>query len=126
MTSTLDPAPVLKDPPGDYPFLLRMGHRFETTVGQRLPVDGLYGALDMAVDDEGWMYVINKWVTPNFGRVRFVVVSIDDTYRPDILSAPDGNPEVHGQEILPSPVCCTIDSNGTLYHTDETARPTRS
>ena len=59
MTLTLDPTPVLKDPPGDYPTLLRMGHRFETSVGQRLVVDGLYGALDMAIDDEGWMYVIN-------------------------------------------------------------------
>lgn len=55
-------------PPGDYPILLRMGHRFETSVGQRLIVDGLYGALDMAVDDEGWMCVINKHVTPNFAR----------------------------------------------------------
>ncbi len=121
MTTTLDPTPVLKDPPGDYPILLRMGHRFKTSVGQRLVVDGLYGALDMAIDDEGWMYVLNKHVTANFGRVRFTVVSMDDTYRPDIRPAPDGKPEVHGQEILPSPVCCTIDSDGTLYHTDETA-----
>ncbi len=75
----------------------------------------------MAVDDEGWMYVINKHVTPNFARVRFSVISIDDTYRPDIRPEPDGKPEVKGEETLPSPVCCTIDSNGTIYSSDETA-----
>ena len=28
-----------------YPALLRMGHRFETSIGQRLVVDGFYGGL---------------------------------------------------------------------------------
>ena len=105
----------------EYPSLLRMGHLFEASVGQRLPVDGLYGPLDMALGGDGWMYVLNKWVAQTFtGRSRYVVVSMDDTYRPDISHQPDGKPDSRGKEFLPSPVGCTTDGNGVLFSTDET------
>ena len=36
-----------------YPTLLRMGHRFETSIGQRLIVDGFYGAMDFVFGGDG-------------------------------------------------------------------------
>ena len=98
-----------------------MGHRFEGSVGQRLPVDGLYGPLDIALGGDGWMYVLNKWVEQIYtGRSRYVVVSPEDTYKPDINHMPNGVREVIGKEFLPSPVGCTTDGNGLLFSTDET------
>ena len=43
-----------------YPDLLRMGHRFEASIGQRLAIDGFYGAMDFAFGGDGWLYVLNR------------------------------------------------------------------
>ena len=51
MTTTQAPAPEVL---AKYPTLLRMGHRFETSIGQRLIVDGFYGAMDFAFGGDGW------------------------------------------------------------------------
>ncbi|NQW18596.1 MAG: hypothetical protein HQ478_14035 [Chloroflexi bacterium] len=120
MTGILDtPSTLTKEIEGDYPMLLRMGHRFETSVGQRLLVDGLYGAIDVALDRDGLIYVINKHVGSPSGRVRIAVCDLDDQFKPDIWPMPDGEREIMGEEKLPSPVGFASDGNGNFYGTDE-------
>ena len=64
-----------------YPDLLRMGHRFETSIGQRLAVDGFYGAMDFAFGGDGWFYVLNRRDAIPFDalrpRVRIAVCNLD-------------------------------------------------
>ena len=106
----------------EYPALLRMGHVFEAVAGQRLVVDGLYGALDVAFGGDGWYYVLNKWVSAlGYPRVRFAVCNLNDEFPRNIVPMVDGQPETHGQEKFPSPVCCDSDRKGTLFFTDEHA-----
>jgi streptogramin lyase len=122
MTSTLQtPTTLAREFEGDYPMLLRMGHRFETSIGQRLLVDGFYGAIDVALGGDGLIYVMNKHVTQAAGRVRIAVCDIDDQFKPDIRPRPDGEPEIFGEEKLPSPVGFASDGEGNLYGTDEYA-----
>ena len=37
----------------EYPTLLRMGHKYELCLGQRLPVGGFYGPLDVSFEQVG-------------------------------------------------------------------------
>jgi DNA-binding beta-propeller fold protein YncE len=107
---------------GQYPTLLRMGHRFETSFGQRLIIDGLYGAMDMAFAGDDWIYVLNKYETQSvYPRVRFAVCNINDEFPRNIEPLIDGKPQVHGEEVFPSPMMCDSDGKGTLYFTDEHA-----
>ena len=120
-TVQIDPIALVKEFNGDYPMLLRMGHRFETSVGQRLLVDGFYGAIDVALGGDGLIYVMNKHVNLAAGRVRIAVVDINDQFKPDIRPMPDGESETLGEEKLPSPVGFASDGKDNLYGTDEQA-----
>jgi sugar lactone lactonase YvrE len=106
-----------------YPTLLRMGHVFEAVVGQRLVVDGFYGALDVAIGGDDWYYVLNKWVSGSlqYPRVRYAVCNLKDEFPRNIQPAIDGQPEKVDEERFPSPVCCDSDQKGTLFFTDEHA-----
>jgi DNA-binding beta-propeller fold protein YncE len=96
-----------------------MGHKYVTCVGQRLPVGGFYGPIDMAVGKDKWMYVLNRFENVMVPRNRYVTVTIDDEYGEFVSPTIDGQPDEPGKEKFPSPVMCTIDSEGVLYSTDE-------
>ncbi len=113
-TVQIDPVVQNEKFDGDYPMLLRMGHRFETSVGQRLLVDGFYGAIDVALGGDGLIYVMNKHVGAVAGRVRIAVCDIDDQFKPDIWPTPDGEREIFGEEKLPSPVGFASDGKGQI------------
>ncbi len=106
-------------PPAEYPTLLRMGHRFETSFGQRLIIDGLYGGMDLAFPGDGWIYVLNRYATTDYPRVRFAVCNLQDEFPKNIVPTIDNKPQEHGNEAFPSAVMCDSDGNGTLYFTDE-------
>jgi len=106
----------------EYPTLLRMGHKYQFCLGQRLPVDGFYGPLDVSIGNDGWLYVLNRWENVNgVPRNRYVTVTMDDEYGDFIFPRIDGESEPRGKEKFPSPVMCAIDDDGTLYSTDEHA-----
>ncbi len=112
------------DPVGPYPSLLRVGHKYEISLGQRLALGGFKGPQDLAVGPDGWLYVVNRFTEAgsDVARSRFVRVKADDNgYEDDIVASFSGEPDPVGQETLPSPVMCTIDSSGVLYLTDEHA-----
>ena len=112
-----------KTPEAAYPDLLRMGHVFVTSMGQRAFVDGLYGALDLAFGGDGWYYVINK-TDPRgrlFERVRFAKFDFEGVFEPNIYLSVNGEYEQWDEENFPGPVCCDSDRNGTLFFTDEHA-----
>ncbi len=106
-----------------YPDLLRMGHVFVTSIGQRAFVDGLYGALDLAFGNDGWYYVLNKVDARAglFERVRFAKCNIEGKFEPNVYLSVNGEYEQCDQEKFPGPVCCDSDRNGTLFFTDEHA-----
>ena len=107
---------------GKYPTLLRMGHKYQFCLGQRLPVDGFYGPLDVSIGNDDWLYVLNRWENVNgVPRNRYVTVTMDDEYGDFIFPKIDGEPEPRGKEKFPSPVMCAIDDEGILYSTDEHA-----
>ena len=112
------------DPVGPYPSLLRVGHKYEISLGQRLALGGFKGPQDLAVGPDGWLYVVNRFTEAGSDcpRSRFVRVRADDNgYEDDIIASFSGEPDPVGQETLPSPVMCTIDSAGVLFLTDEHA-----
>ena len=112
------------DPQSDYPAMMRIGHRYENTLGQRLALGGFKGPQDVAVGPDGWLYVINRYAEAgtDVARSRFVRVRLDDTgYEDDIITSLSGNLDTPGAETMPSPVMCTIDSSATLFITDEHA-----
>ena len=65
MTTT--PAPETKltaatfDPLSSYPSMMRIGHRYENTLGQRLAAGGFKGPQDVAVGPGNWLYVVNRY-----------------------------------------------------------------
>jgi DNA-binding beta-propeller fold protein YncE len=105
----------------EYPTLLRMGHKYECCVGQRLPVGGFYGPIDMAVGSDGWLYVLNRFENVMVPRNRYVTVTLKDEYGEFVSPTVNGQPDEPGNEMFPSPSMCTIDSQGVLYSTDEHA-----
>ena len=110
------------DPVGPYPPLLRVGHKYEISLGQRLALGGFKGPQDVAIGPDGWLYVVNRFTEAGSDcpRSRFVRVQVDDNgYENDIIASFSGKADPVGQETLPSPVMCTIDSSGTLFLTDE-------
>ncbi len=113
--------PIKQVPTAEYPTLLRMGHRFETSFGQRLVIDGLYGGLDLAFPGDGWIYVLNRFISVDYPRVRFAVCNLQDEFPKNIVPTIDGKPQEHDNEAFPSPVMCDSDGQGTLYFTDEQA-----
>jgi hypothetical protein len=105
-----------------YPTLLRMGHRFETSIGQRLIVDGFYGAMDFVFGGDGWFYVLNRYDSnPQWPRIRIAVCNIDDEFPKNIEPLINGQPQVRGEEAYESPVFCDSDQQGTMFFTDERA-----
>lgn len=122
MTTLVESSDADTNASGEYPTLLRIGHKYDRCLGQRLPVGGFYGALDVAIGEGEWLYVLNRWDTLNQApRNRYVTVTMDDDYGDFIFPQIDGSPEEHGKEQFPSPAMCTLDSQGILYSTDEHA-----
>ena len=132
MTSnTKSPDPISVE--AGYPDLLRMGHRFETSVGQRKAFDGLKGPMDLAFGGDGWFYILNRQNfdavvyenIPHVTKARFLVCNIDDEFQRNISPLIDGKPqesgEVSGSELYESPVFCDSDLQGSLFFTDERA-----
>ena len=79
------------------------------------------GPIDLVIAPDGIMYVLCRsaaaaGIVP---RNRFVPVDIDDEYGDDIIPTIDGQPQAPNKEFLPSPVMCAMDSDGTLFATDE-------
>ena len=107
-----------------YPTLLRIGHRYETTLGQRLAVGGFRGPQDIAVGPGNSYFVLNRG-SANLDQVpptRYVRVNIDDEgYEDDIVPEVDGKVVGPGDERFPSAVMCVMDSEGVMYSTDERA-----
>ena len=104
--------------------MMRVGHRYESTLGQRLALGGFKGPQDVAVGPDGWLYVVNRYseAGSDVARSRFVRVRLDDTgYEDDIIASLSGKIDPAGAETMPSPVMCDIDSAGLLYLTDEHA-----
>ena len=60
-----------KSDPAKYPELLRMGHRFETSVGQRHAVYGFKAPMDFAFDDDGLIYVLTVIIFPGLKYQEF-------------------------------------------------------
>ena len=130
MTTTPAPESTTKfttatfDPLSLYPSMMRIGHRYENTLGQRLAAGGFKGPQDVAVAPDGWLYVINRYSEAGVtvARSRFVRVRLDDTgYEDDIVISFSGELDPVGAETMPSAVMCAIDSSGTLFVTDEHA-----
>lgn len=110
------------DPVSKYPSMLRIGHIYQNSLGQRFAQGGFKGPQDVAVGNDGWLYVVNRFPGGGMGtpRSRFVRVRVDDTgYEEDIIASLSGNQDPVGYETLPSPVMCTIDRKGILFLTDE-------
>ena len=108
----------------DYPSMMRIGHRYENSLGQRLALGGFKGPQDVAVGPDGWLYVINRYAEAgsDVARSRFVRVRVDDSgYEDDIIASFSGELDPVGAETLPSAVMCDIDAAGILYMTDEHA-----
>ncbi len=119
MTTTQAPAPEVL---AKYPTLLRMGHRFETSIGQRLIVDGFYGAMDFAFGGDGWFYVLNRYDSnPEATKIRIAVCNIDDEFPKNLEPLIEGKKQVRGAEEFFSAVFCDGDQKGTMYITDERA-----
>ena len=102
-----------------YPTPFRFGHRYETSVGQRLAVDGLFGPIDLVMGPDHRMYVLCRAAVPTIPRNRIMPVDIEDEYGEDIIPIIEGKPQEPGNEFLPSPVMCVIDSDGVIFVTDE-------
>ena len=122
MSTLKEKTEITSEAQAEYPTLLRIGHKYEFCLGQRLPVGGFYGPLDVSIGNDDWLYVLNRWDTVNQApRNRYVTVTMDDEYGDFIFPMVDGKPETPGKEKFPSPTMCTIDSEGVLYSTDEHA-----
>ena len=113
------PTSVLSDV--SYPTLLRRGHKFLRSLGQRLSLGGFYGPIDIALGSDEWIYVLNRSETLNTTRIRYVPMTAEDKNGTMLHPKVGGKVERHGQERFPSAVMCTIDSDGILYSTDEHA-----
>ena len=106
---------------GEYPTFLRIGHKYQFCLGQRMPVGGFYGPIDVSLGNDGWLYVLNRWDNDMVPRNRYVTVTMEDEYGEFIFPKINGEPEEHRKEKFPSPVMCAMDSDGVLYSTDEHA-----
>ena len=108
----------------NYPTLLRIGHKYVTTLGQRLAVGGFRGPQDIAVSPDGSYYVLNRGSAnlQQVPRTRYIRVNLgDEGYENDIVPKIDDVALSQGDDRLPSPVMCVLDSAGTLFNTDERA-----
>ena len=97
-----------------------MGHRFVTSIGQRLIIDGFYGAMDFAFGGDGWFYVLNRYDTnPAYPKLRFAVCNLDDEFPRNI------DPHINGESMQgledqwDSAVFCDSDKKGSIFFTDE-------
>ena len=120
--TTIIPQPATGSANAKYPELLRMGHRFVTSIGQRLIVDGFYGAMDFAFGGDGWFYVLNRYDSnPAQPKVRFAVCNIDDEFPRNIDPRVDGQSLAGRKDQWGSAVFCDSDQKGNLFFTDERA-----
>ncbi|MBH74917.1 MAG: hypothetical protein CL896_03895, partial [Dehalococcoidia bacterium] len=76
-----------------YPTPFRFGHRYETSVGQRLAVDGLFGPIDLVMGPDHRMYVLCRAAVPTIPRNRIMPVDIEDEYGEDIIPIIEGKPQ---------------------------------
>lgn len=123
MTTTIQ-IPSYPQNNSEYPVPFRFGHRYETAVGQRLVEEGFYIPVDLVVSTSGMLYVMCRsdlFPPGTIPRFRFIPVDINDEYGTPIAPMIDGKPEEPGNEFLPSPTMCAMDSNGIIFATDEHA-----
>lgn len=81
-----------------YPDLLRMGHRFETSVGQRKAFDGLRAPTNLAFGGGGCFFTLNRQNfdavvyenIPQVTKARFLVCNIEDELQRNISPLIDG------------------------------------
>ncbi len=104
----------------EYPTLLRRGHRYLCSLGQRLAVGGFRGPIDVSFGGDGWNYVLNR---SNDQGTRppsyYVPVSIKEEFGEFISPHTASKPDSDDKRQFSSPVMCDIDSGGILYSTDE-------
>ena len=106
-----------------YPELLRMGHRFETSVGQRHAVYGFKAPMDFAFDGDGLIYVLNRHQFPGaeVPRIRIVVLNSNDEFQRNLEISRDGLSHDSFDKNYNSPVFCDSDLLGSFFFTDERA-----
>lgn len=106
-----------------YPELLRMGHRFETSVGQRHAVYGFKAAMDFAFGGDGLLYILNRQQVAGDAvpRIRIVVLNSDDEFQRNIEPSRNGLSDASLEKNYSSPVFCDSDLLGSLFFTDERA-----
>ena len=91
-----------------YPELLRMGHRFETSVGQRHAVYGFKAAMDFAFGGDGLLYILNRQQVAGDAvpRIRIVVLNSDDEFQRNIEPSRNGLSDASLEKNYSSPVFC--------------------
>ena len=107
----------------EYPTLLRRGHRYICSLGQRLAVGGFRGPVDVSFGDDGWNYVLNRSSADAGPRPQsyYVPVTIKEEFGEFISAHTASKPDSNDKRQFSSPVMCEIDSDGILYSTDEHA-----
>ena len=106
-----------------YPELLRMGHRFETSVGQRHAVYAFKAPMDFAFGGDGLLYVLNRHQLPGYAvpRIRIVVLNSDDEFQRNIEPSRHAVSDASVDQNYSSPVFCDSDLLGNFFFTDERA-----
>lgn len=122
---TLMQANAPSDPtnPGTYPTLLRLGHRYETSLGQLNALGRLRGAVDLILGHDGWIYVLNRGgELPAHARLRIVRLnSRDEGYDSEVAPDPEKTPAAPQKGSLAAPVMGALDRDGVFFITDEKA-----
>ncbi|MBI4305972.1 MAG: NHL repeat-containing protein [Chloroflexi bacterium] len=106
-----------------YPTLLRLGHRYETTLGQLNALGRLRGAVDLILGNDGWIYVLNRGSElPAHARLRIVRLNAEDQgYDREVAPDPDKTPAAPQKGSLAAPVMGVLDQDGVFFVTDEKA-----
>jgi len=108
---------------GTYPTLLRLGHRYETTLGQLNALGRLRGAVDLIVGKDGWIYVLNRGSElPAHARLRIVRLNVkDEGYDREVAPDPEKTPAAPQKGSSTAPVMGALDAEGVFHVTDEKA-----
>lgn len=123
MTLTQTSAAADTAAPRTYPTLLRLGHRYETTLGQLNALGRLRGAVDLILGDDGWIFVLNRGSElPAHARLRIVRLNIRDMgYDKEVAPDPEKTPAAPQKGSMTAPVMGALDRDGVFYVTDEKA-----
>lgn len=122
---TLTQPRLAVDQPGArvYPTLLRLGHRYETTLGQLNALGRIRGAVDLVLGNDGWIYVLNRGSElPAHARLRIVRLNVTEGgYDLEVAPDPEKTPAAPRKGSLTAPVMGVLDRDGVFYVTDEKA-----